>query len=482
VIAACETGALTTARQVLAQLARSPAGFGPRPEVVQFLRGITELAAGNAGEATGKLSVAYDFFRRHRDEVMSCLSGHYLGRAMLAAGDARSAHELLTETASRAELAGLAALVATGRVYAARAAISLGRVSEAIGAVRRFRDHPWHFVRAMVLVIEAYGAALGGDVLAARALAHRALEEAADREPLRTDLCVDMADIETFGGDPESALRTGRTALAREAGFGRRYQEARALVAIAAALIARRSEPDLALARRHLDELDALCGDYKLGYLQVRTRFLRKVLEGDAPPRDRSSSELPIAAEAMPGVTAHLRFLGVLAPRYWIACPDGGYFGGEHSLARVRAASDLVIDTTSNVISSRHSRREIRNRSAAVDLVRWLAERRGPASAEELYRGVWGAAEYHPLRHRNTLYIALNRARRALNELVPGRAVIVRVREGWQIASDLVICIVTDVAVTEPTRLPDSRTPGARAPASSADAHVTSSPDGADPR
>jgi hypothetical protein len=47
---------------------------------------------------------------------------------------------------------------------------------------------------------------------------------------------------------------------------------------------------------------------------------------------------------------------------------------------------------------------------------------------------VWGAPAYDPLKHRNTVYVTLNRVRRSLDDLLPGRPVIEKLPNGWRIA------------------------------------------------
>lgn len=63
-------------------------------------------------------------------------------------------------------------------------------------------------------------------------------------------------------------------------------------------------------------------------------------------------------------------------------------------------------------------------------------------SAEELHLEVWGGAEYHPLRHRNTVYVAVNRLRCTLGEMFPERTLIVRVPDGWRLDASLDACTV----------------------------------------
>jgi DNA-binding response OmpR family regulator len=64
------------------------------------------------------------------------------------------------------------------------------------------------------------------------------------------------------------------------------------------------------------------------------------------------------------------------------------------------------------------------------------------ASAEHLFYEVWGGREYHPLVHRNTIYVAIGRLRQALRELLPGREIIKTAASGWRLAADLDLCVI----------------------------------------
>ena len=59
-----------------------------------------------------------------------------------------------------------------------------------------------------------------------------------------------------------------------------------------------------------------------------------------------------------------------------------------------------------------------------------------------LARDVWHGAEYHPLRHRNTVYVAMSRLRRTLAELVPEREIVERVPNGWRLAPGVGVQVV----------------------------------------
>jgi|JI10StandDraft_1071094.scaffolds.fasta_scaffold06550_9 hypothetical protein len=72
-----------------------------------------------------------------------------------------------------------------------------------------------------------------------------------------------------------------------------------------------------------------------------------------------------------------------------------------------------------------------------------------PVAAEPLYVHAWGAAAYHPLRHRGTLYSAVNRVRQVLR-LVDDDAsgeLIETTPSGWR--------LVRGVVGSAPARMPD---------------------------
>ena len=59
-----------------------------------------------------------------------------------------------------------------------------------------------------------------------------------------------------------------------------------------------------------------------------------------------------------------------------------------------------------------------RGRALLCELLAALVEAQGAVvSPEALFRRVWGGPEYHALRHRNTLYVALRRLRQSLRDL-----------------------------------------------------------------
>lgn len=174
-----------------------------------------------------------------------------------------------------------------------------------------------------------------------------------------------------------------------------------------------------------------------------RINFLRS-LDGAPAGAVLPSAVGELGDPAHPGAVAYLRFLGVTGPRWWLQARDTARVGGQHEVAAERRRRDLVIDVVAGDLSVRDPNRVIRGRPTVAALVGYLANQQGRAvTADELYRVVWGAAEYHPLRHRNTLYTGLSRAKKALDEILPGREVIVRYGDGWMISPGLDVCVVS---------------------------------------
>ena len=67
-------------------------------------------------------------------------------------------------------------------------------------------------------------------------------------------------------------------------------------------------------------------------------------------------------------------------------------------------------------------------------------------SAEQLFLTVWGGREYHPLRHRNTVYVAVKRLRQTLKGLVADdREIIETAAGGWRLADGIDAVVVRPV-------------------------------------
>jgi DNA-binding winged helix-turn-helix (wHTH) protein len=85
-----------------------------------------------------------------------------------------------------------------------------------------------------------------------------------------------------------------------------------------------------------------------------------------------------------------------------------------------------------------------RGRPLLCELLAVLVEAQGQVvSPEALFRQVWGGPEYHPLRHRNTLYVGLKRLRQALRDLVgDDREIVETASGGWRLADGVDAIVV----------------------------------------
>jgi len=147
-----------------------------------------------------------------------------------------------------------------------------------------------------------------------------------------------------------------------------------------------------------------------------------------------------VPAEQQRGYLGILRILGLRPDTVIVTSRAGRLYTSTKGLPALARQHDVLVDLASGNILGR-SGRIVEGRGVAASILVTLAERLEPVSAERLYQVVWGGHDYHPLRHRNTLYIALNRTRKLLEELGESREVIRREGSGWIIAPEIDLAI-----------------------------------------
>jgi DNA-binding winged helix-turn-helix (wHTH) protein len=144
-----------------------------------------------------------------------------------------------------------------------------------------------------------------------------------------------------------------------------------------------------------------------------------------------------------PAIGAILGLLGLRSSQvYEIIDRSGRRDGDESERQRALCTHDLIIEPDRGVIA-RGGGATISGRPLmAALLLALLGTREEGASAERLFYDVWGGREYLPLRHRNTIYVAIGRLRQALRELLPGREVVETSASGWRLAPDIDLCAI----------------------------------------
>jgi hypothetical protein len=445
---------------------------GLRRRVASLYRAIIRYADGEAREAGEALAAAHDELRGHGDTVNAYLAGYYGSAALGEVGHLGRARALAERTAQLAEGAGLRAPAARSlaqQALFAAEAIQCGDAhrladralaSPAIGPRSRAKAHCAH---ARACTIE-------GDI--GRALEHveaaRAALAAPDLALARTAIDVEHAAIDLVAGNHERAVERGERAVEHYLGRPRDYEAARAQVVLGAAYLARGRRTDLLFAERTIGQARELADRGGLRSFQVGCAILSAALARRGN-RDRAAHELLAAAlreldpergslyagvlmaaidggavaRAAPGAVALLAHLGLSdTVDCYLVDQHGRRAATGQDVARERVLRELFVDETEAVIVARRGEHEIRGRPMLCMLLSVLVQARGePVAPDTLYTRVWGVAEYHPLQHRNTLYVAINRLRSCLREALPEREVIERASDGWRVAEGVDACV-----------------------------------------
>lgn len=445
---------------------------GLRQRVAALYRAILRYADGEAREASAELVAAHDYFGAHGDTMNAYLAGYY-GSAALAEigrlGDARALAERAGERARRAGLRGPAAQSLAQQALLSAEAVQTGAAhrladealsSEHIGPESRAAAHRAH-ARAHVIA---------GDITLT--LHHLALARAAVASPghaaATVAIDVEEAAAELIGGNLERAVELAERAIEHYRDRSRDFDTAHAQLVLAAAYLARGRRTDLIFAERTIAQARELSqrGGYRA--LQVGCAVLSAALARRGQ-RDRAADELladalreldpergslyagallaaiegGAVARAMPGVVALLAHLGFTdAVDCYLVDQHGRRAATTADVEREKQLRALFVDESRSVITTGCGAVAINGRPMQCALLSVLVQARGePVSPDTLYKRVWGANEYHPLQHRNALYVAINRLRKTLRDALPEREVIENATNGWRLARELDACV-----------------------------------------
>jgi DNA-binding winged helix-turn-helix (wHTH) protein len=289
----------------------------------------------------------------------------------------------------------------------------------------------------------ALASAYDADLAAARRHIDAALALAAGEAAQRIDTLLVRAELELCGGDPAIVVQAASAARNHYAARGRRSCEAHACVVLAAGHTALGGPGDLAMAEEALARSDELITRHGYEALRFRAVLVRAAILGHNHER-ATAERLLREALAHPAIRlAGLELVlgSALGSRRTHQLPAGiaaqlARLGLHHA---VRREAEITIDPTSASIATRHA--AVKGRPVACALLACLADHEGKlVPAEVLYCTAWGAREYHPLRHRNRLYVALKRLRQALDEIcgAGGGELIETLPGGWRLAAGVV--------------------------------------------
>ena len=397
--------------QAIAQKSATP-NAGPGPAAL-FHAGVLF----RRGELSAALEVAAPAYRaldRRADRVFRAVVAHDSARSALALGRFAAAEEFLRTLSGIAAEPGLAVLRPTCDLDFALLHEARGDRAAARERVQTALEGP---CRSPVLRIEAWslGALPERPVVSHPSLsallhlrgAERALEEGRLEEALQ-----EAARAEGFYARAGAGYEAARAQLARK--------EALARLGLADDRPAMISSPPLQIAA-HLVAAYAADRSGDLRGYQAALRAALLLAQGELrdPALVRACARAFLAA---PGEVAPSSPFGALVARLRLDRPaallaeagERSWLLEENELPREPFTLTVTVDPG-----------EARTSSGAVELppqrVQLLAclvraAERG-ASLEELHRTVWGAAEWHPLRNRNTVYVALTRLRETLGKL-----------------------------------------------------------------
>ena len=474
-LALSECDQIDAARAILAKTELVATASGAlRNQVLNGYRGVLEYHAGDLPLAARLLEGSFGHLAGHADQVLAVLAGYYRARVALAQGESDQAAELASRLTRMAIAAELETLVPHGRAVQSEALLVGGRVEEAraLASLALTSPRVCNQAASVSHAVLAEIAALDGDIVTARQLLTTAFAwEPNTNEVLppgvdysimvelrRAESAMTQAWLELLGGDVERAAHVAAVAHDYYRGTHRVALRNRAATLRALALICRGTAGDIAEADVLLDAagpIAASIGDARtlalctLGQAalakQRGTSGVGLLLDNGNEMAHTEGRTLRAARhELVPpaGTRALLARLGFMAGmRHRVVTRTSASIVSDQELAVLRTAHRLVVEPARAVITARvdNEARIDRGRPLACELLAVLVETQGAViAAEQLFLAVWGAREYHPLRHRNTLYVAVKRLRTTLRELLnDDRDLIETAAGGWRIVDDL---------------------------------------------
>ncbi|HEU4411616.1 MAG TPA: helix-turn-helix domain-containing protein [Polyangiaceae bacterium] len=484
VVARCACDEVDRAAALVKIVQRHEAATSALPTPARlFCEGLVHYARGHLAEARAALSRAHERLSARGDPLLATAAAHCLGLTLVGLGDDEGAQAAARALAQQTASAGLRCAAPHAALLTARAHLQALRPRDAEVALAPLlaeggASRPW--VRAHAQTLFAHALGLCGAVEAARAALDRAaaLVRHEAVEARRRELELAAAEVLLLCGDAVGAWVRAEAAQAYYEARGRRHPQAQAallraaaLVALAGALSHERAGREPPARRGAGDELDdeyvggdegdaaAVVGEaeaqlmlaqelaeqhgYALPWAPLIAAALgRRRGDGRRASGDRGPAGAGAALE-LPGLALLRRLLD--PPPEADAAPHPPRHAAEPGAPGApERRYDLVVDLRRNVIYAPGAEPQVTGRPLLCALLAHLTSEGGGQSAEHLFYEVWGGREYHPLRHRNTIHVAIMRLRRVLQDVLPGREVVETTPQGWRLAPDVARLVLRD--------------------------------------
>lgn len=494
IVARCGCDEVDRAVALLKLVQRHEAATSTLPTPARlFCEGVVQYARGHLVEARASLGRAHERLSARGDALLAAAASRYLGLTLVGLGDDEGAQAAARATAQHVTAGGLRCAAPHVALLTARAHLQALRPRDAEAALAPLLAEgeparPWALARAQALFAHALG--LRGEAEAARAALDRAAAFVRQdgSEARRRELELTAAEVLLLCGDAVGAWVRAEAAQAYYEACGRRHPQAQAallrsaaLVALAGALShesAEREPPGLRAAGDRPDDASggdegdaaAVLGEaeaqlvlaqelagqhgYALPWAPLVASALGKRRgEGRRAASDRGLAGAGVALE-LPGLALLRRLLDPPSPE--AAAPPGSprHMAEPGASGTPERAPDLVVDLRRNVIYAPGAAPQVSGRPLLCALLAHLTSEGGGQSAEHLFYEVWGGREYHPLRHRNTIHVAIMRLRRVLHDLMPGREIVETTPQGWRLAPDVSRLVLRDDEPRQPTPAP----------------------------
>jgi hypothetical protein len=244
------------------------------------------------------------------------------------------------------------------------------------------------------------------------------------------------AQVALANGHGETALveLASAASAADELGNGRFVVDARALRCEALLALGRRAELAVAAA-----ELAALAAAMPSPRFAAEARFYALCADGPVPQPAAlealaaADEVAPVAARRARALLGETPALDVIDARVLDAVHAAGAPWRVERVGGAGPGPGFGLDGHRRELWIPDGRRvELAAQPLIWRCLETLAELGGAATREQLFRRVWGEAEYHPLRHKSRLHTTINRVRQAIEDDPDAPARLLTTEDGYR--------------------------------------------------